>query len=259
MNYKAYIAAAIVAMAPAFASAATVDINFQAFGAKKNSADIAGAIAARDAFIGSMPRITQENFDGYTACDNSNGTSCAFSPLDTKVGRFEGINPSITNGGSQVAPKDKIVVRKNTPNPFNRFDIEGTDGNWLDSNDMNGISWDIPGNTGLSNIVKIAFFLTDVDDVGKVQFELSANHNSLTNNITNNPSGKLADGNLFLVTMLFSDAADGLNIRMVSGTGDGFGVDGITIAAVPLPAAGFLLFGALGGLAALRRRRKMAA
>ena len=34
--------------------------------------------------------------------------------------------------------------------------------------------------------------------------------------------------------------------------------DATQIAAVPLPAAGFLLFGALGGLAAMRRRRKAA-
>ncbi len=33
-------------------------------------------------------------------------------------------------------------------------------------------------------------------------------------------------------------------------------VDGIKVEPVPLPAAGFLLFGALGGLAAMRRRKK---
>ena len=36
---------------------------------------------------------------------------------------------------------------------------------------------------------------------------------------------------------------------------DGWDVDSISVSAVPLPAAGFLLIGALGGLAALRRRK----
>jgi hypothetical protein len=259
MNFKAYIVAAAAALlAPAAVSAATVNISFTAFGATKSSADITGAIAARDAFIGSAPIIVQENFDGFTACDGTNGASCSFEPLDTAVGRFTGIGPTISNGGSQVAPKDKVVIRSDSPNAFNRFDVTGTDGTWLDSNDMNGIAWEIPGDSGLANITKIAFFLTDVDDVGNVRFNISADgHDNLFHMVTW-PAGKQPDGTLFLVKMLFSDAVDNLAIKMKSGTNDGFGVDGVMVAAVPLPAAGFLLVGALGGLAALRRRRKAA-
>ena len=36
---------------------------------------------------------------------------------------------------------------------------------------------------------------------------------------------------------------------------DGFDIDSITVAAVPLPAGGLLLLGALGGIAGLRRRK----
>jgi hypothetical protein len=51
------------------------------------------------------------------------------------------------------------------------------------------------------------------------------------------------------------------NLRFAAGgTNNSLGgfIDNVSIAAVPVPAAGFLLFGALGGLAALRRRRKTA-
>ncbi|MFX0547401.1 VPLPA-CTERM sorting domain-containing protein [Roseovarius sp. S1116L3] len=53
-----------------------------------------------------------------------------------------------------------------------------------------------------------------------------------------------------------SDQSAGL--PSATGPTGGFDVDAITVMPVPLPAAGFLLIGALGGLAALRRRRKPA-
>jgi len=258
VSIRTYIAAAAVALVPVFASAATVDINFQSFGAGKNSADIAGAITERNAFIGSTPVVVNEAFDGFTACDNTNSGSCDVSPA-TSVGQFTGITPSITTGGSQVDPKGKIVIRSDTPNAFNRFDVEGTDGNWLDSNDMNGINWDIPGSSSLSsNITKIAFFLTDVDDVGNLNFSITASGDVTSYNVSNAPTSGRPDGELLLVTMLFSEAVSDLNIQMISGTNDGYGIDGITVAAVPLPAGGVLLLTALGGVAALRRKRKAA-
>jgi hypothetical protein len=61
---------------------------------------------------------------------------------------------------------------------------------------------------------------------------------------------------LFKVTTAGSYA---LNFA-ATGTSNSYGgfVDNVSVAPVPVPAAGFLLFGALGGLAALRRRRKAA-
>jgi hypothetical protein len=58
-----------------------------------------------------------------------------------------------------------------------------------------------------------------------------------------------------LTMALFGDDFTNASTQLSTG---GFDVDSISVTAVPLPAAGFLLVGALGGLAALRRRRKAA-
>ena len=58
-----------------------------------------------------------------------------------------------------------------------------------------------------------------------------------------------------LTMALFGNDPNNASTRLPTG---GFDVDSISVSAVPLPAAGFLLVGALGGLAALRRRRKAA-
>jgi hypothetical protein len=64
------------------------------------------------------------------------------------------------------------------------------------------------------------------------------------------------------ITGLFNVAQDGvydLDFAAV-GSSDSFGgfIDNVSVAPVPVPAAGLLLLGALGGIAALRRRRMAA-
>lgn len=60
----------------------------------------------------------------------------------------------------------------------------------------------------------------------------------------------------------FSDLAGGpfnlLRVVRNGGPGDGFDIDAIGVTPVPLPAGGLLLLTALGGVAALRRKRKAA-
>ncbi|CUH39088.1 VPLPA-CTERM protein sorting domain protein [Jannaschia seosinensis] len=57
--------------------------------------------------------------------------------------------------------------------------------------------------------------------------------------------------------LIKSDFADNTFTWNATGKGSGLsGVDGFDVAPVPLPAAGFLLLGGLGGLAAMRRRKK---
>lgn len=236
------------------ASAATATIGILSWGAGAG-ANKADAIAARDTFIGTQGPIIAETFEGFTACP---GATCDSGTINSNVGTFTGFGGHPANpGGSQVDPRGEIVVRTNTPNPFRRFDVEGGS-NWLDSNDLNGIQWDIPGASSLPALRKLAFFLTDVDDVGSVNFEISAD-GTMFDSILTGLQGRQTNGTLNLVTLSFSESVSDLQIRMTAGVGDGFGIDGIRVAAVPLPAAGLMLLGAIGGLGAMRmRKRKMA-
>jgi hypothetical protein len=63
------------------------------------------------------------------------------------------------------------------------------------------------------------------------------------------------NGNIELVTMAFSDFVTDVRINLRSGAGDGFGLDNFTAAAVPLPAAAWMLLAGVGGLFAMRRRK----
>jgi hypothetical protein len=245
--------AALVAVLPGLAPAATVTISMKVYD------DAGSALTARDSFIGSG-NVIGEDFEGFVACNGSNTGACAHSTVNSAVGQFTGIGRGQTNGGSQVNPKNSVVVRTSAPNPYGRFDVTGG-ANWLDSNDREGIQWDVLGLAAVPMIKRIAFLLTDVDDVGKHDFFLKATNlgdvefSKTKYELINNG---LKNGTLHLVTMLFSDPVKDLRISMVNGKGDGFGIDGVRMSVVPLPASALLLLGALGGLAAVRRRKKSA-
>lgn len=241
------VVAAFVIAVPLAASAATVNINFSSY----TKAELGAALIARDAFMGEG--AVGEEFETFTACNGTNSASCANGTIETSVGTFTGITPSITNGGSQVGPSDAIVVRTVKPNPFGRFNTTTGGANWLDSNDLAGILWTLAAPVA-SHFQKIAFFLSDVDDVGNIRFNIQANGEAV---VERPGAAILGNGLLHLVTMNFDTAISNLSIRMLSGKGDGFGFDGAQVSAVPVPAAGFLLLGALGGMTVMRRRRKV--
>lgn len=261
-HIKAFGLAAAIALVPVAAPAATVDIDFRSFGSG-NSVDTTGALAAQATFMGGI-KTTGEDFEGFAACP---ATTCAAadstSPIvSTRVGDFYRSGDATGGGNSQVAPADKIVVRNDDPDTgFGRYDVAGGR-NWLDSNDHAGILWDIPGQSGLSDILRIAFFLTDVDDVGNFNFSFDITAGEVNEvDMTGKPNGRRPDGELLLVTMLFDTPVDLISLEMQAGTNDGYGLDGVQVGTVPLPASALLLLGGLGGLGGLSalRRRKQAA
>jgi hypothetical protein len=241
--------AALVAALPSLAPAATVTITMQEY----EYGNVNSALTARDTFMGGTT-TAGEDFEGFAACPQS---LCASGTISSGVGSFTGYGTVFSGGLSQVEPKAEIVVRNNTPKPYGRFNVAPNGGtNWLDSNDREGIMWSVlaPGSTYLK---RIAFLLTDLDDVNKVIFSITVMDGSTT--LATLPRAStttnLGDGKLHLVTLFFAKPTDDIRIKMINGPGDGFGIDGVRVAAVPLPAGGVLLLAALGGLALLRRRR----
>jgi hypothetical protein len=231
-------------------SAATVDIGFASY----KQTGLAAALTARDNFIGPRIALAEDFETGFEACTGQNKHSCSAGTVVSQVGTFTGYGGIHTGGDSQIKPKDKIVVKSGSKNTYGRYNVTPGGVNWLDSNDREGIRWTFAAPADLS-FRRLAFLLTDLDDVGRVVFNISVNGGTPVLRPLSEPAG---NGRIHLVTMLFAQPVSGFDIVMVNGTGDGFGFDGARIAAVPLPAAGLMLAVALAGAAALARRSRAA-
>jgi hypothetical protein len=227
-------------------AAATVDIGFTSFSRQ----DISVALAGRDAFIGAGPKLSEDFESGFTPCDETKNDCTAGTILSSQLGSFTGFGGAAKKGASQVQPRSKIVVRTGADGAFGRYNVTPGGLNWLDSNDREGIDWSFAAPGDLT-FRRLAFLLTDLDDMGSILFNISVN-GALA--VARPGAESAGDGQLHLITLLFDTPVSSFEIRLVNGKGDGFGLDGARLAAVPLPAAGLLLLATLCGLALLARR-----
>jgi hypothetical protein len=229
------------------AEAATVTINFQAFGAGPG-ANIAGALDAQTLFHGTGPKIT-EDFEGFAI-----GPSGAV--LNTAVGSFIPIGPSFT-GTTALQPTDEAHIRDGTAQPDgSRYNTTPGGGKYLDSNDNRGIRLEIPGASGLGSFTRLSLLATDIDDVASAGFSIDALGDNVTfAEILAGLLGQSPNGSLHLITFLFSEPISNIGINFMIDLNDGFGIDSVVLSTVPLPAAGWLLLSALAWLGFLGRRR----
>lgn len=246
---SALAVALLAGVAAEHAAAATVDINFGSFA----KADLSAALDQRDTFLGPGRKLAEDFEFGFIPCDGSNHADCSAGTIrSTSLGDFSGYGEAGKKGASQVRPRSKIVVRTGVAGTYGRYNVTENGQNWLDSNDREGIDWTF-STSGGQTFQRLAFLLTDLDDVGDILFNISVNGASALSFPGSQPA---ENGRLHLITVLFEQPVSSFAIRMKNGTGDGFGLDGARVAFVPLPAAGVLLLGTLGGLIAVTRRRR---
>ena len=233
------LSVAMIALAAVPAQAVTVQVDTFAIG------DLAGARSARDAFLSGAASVVSEGFESFAAWDGTSGTP---TPIDTGVGLFRSDAPPPGSGGSSVGGGTTGEIRADGP-MFGRQNLTDGGANWLDSNDLETLVWEVGG---AGTFKSLSFFLTDVGDIAGTDFNFSvtAGSESATTHIP-----RQASGTINFVRILFDAPVTTALVTFNTQHNDGFGLDDATAAApIPLPGAGLLLLGGLAGFAALRRR-----
>ena len=201
---------------------------------------------AYSAYLAGQNRSIVEDFEGIV------DTSREVPTVNTAVGIFDTLGGK-GSGTSVIGTGTELTVRTKGKNHSGRTNTTVGGQYYLDSNDTFGVQWDV-GLAGGAMFNSVAFSLSDGADQG-AQLEIMAMGETLASFVD------MANANVQFVVVSFEQMISAASITLTNmgangpRTNDGFGIDDATVSAVPVPAAGLLLLGALGGLG-LRARRK---
>lgn len=196
-------------------------------------------LSAYNSLVGAGSYIGAD-FEAEGAAQGEGEVAPTFS---TAVGSFTstgGTGSGGTVSGLAGNTGEELALRRG--NVYGRTDQVG--GTWfLDSNDTYGIEWSV--STG-SMFNTVMFALTDHAEYSTMTIEAGG----MTRTISG-IGGSVSQ----LIAIDFGSLVSSAVITLDQATNDGFSIDGaqVGVAPVPLPAAGFLLIGGLGGLAMMRR------
>jgi hypothetical protein len=256
MKMRLLAGAAALALSAAGAQAATITVSQFSVGAYNTA-------------VGGTAGKVVENFESYAVGNVGNGTE---SPgFSTAVGTFFTMGGTGTGGtvtdpnpdlnGSKLAIRTGLVYGRSSTTDIlaGQSDSwsDGINDKFLDSNDTFGIRWLV--NIG-SMFNRIVFTLTDSTDVG-------ATMTIRTDGATPVTYTGLGNANRRLVVVDFLGGVNSAEITFFNSfsnnlekgfLNDGFSIDDVSVAPVPLPAPAFMLIAGLAGLAAIRRKRAAA-
>lgn len=174
--------------------------------------------------------------------------------FSTSVGTFESLGGT-GSGGSVIGTGTELALRDGSL--YGRSNTVPLGGSWyLDSNDTWGIKWTVDIG-GVFN--KLSFVINDASDAGAfLRIDAGGSSEELRT------GGSLSNGNARAVVIKFDQEVSTAEITLgnFSAFGgdqfrlnDGFSIDGIDVAVVPLPASILLLGAAIGGLGWAGRRK----
>ncbi|KPP84968.1 MAG: putative extracellular protein [Rhodobacteraceae bacterium HLUCCA08] len=204
-------------------------------------------------------------FQDFETLGQAGGEREIANGFATNVGTFSTLG-GLGSGGTVVPLPGPDAIHGNqlalrTGNVYGRDNTSPGGGAWfLDSNDTHGMVWDL-ALAGGGAFSRVSFTLTDAADVGAyLRISTGSDSHEMRSD------DKLDNGNEVLVTIDFGGPVTGAQIILANyqangidyRRNDGFSIDGIQVAPIPLPAAVSLLAAALAALGLVGRRRRAA-